>query len=207
MPIDDPWHDDLASGRAEEPRPAAVSGAPAPGPTGPPGARRADGCRNDPPERGPEATAAVYLTVQRSAAFQRVRGRYRRFVLPATVAFLGWYLAYVVVATAAPGLMARPVAGVLNVGMVAGLAQFATTFLLTWAYVRHARRHRDRAALELRWETQDMTRGAAAAPVAGAAPGASTAAEDAVPEHAAPEHPAPEHAAPQDAVRERESVR
>ncbi|MBR7672574.1 DUF485 domain-containing protein [Streptomyces daliensis] len=101
---------------------------------------------------------AVYLTVQRSAAFQQVRGRYRRFVWPATAAFLVWYFAYVIAATVAPGLMARPVSGVLNVAMVAGLAQFASTFLLTWAYARHARLRRDQLALELRWETQDMAR-------------------------------------------------
>ncbi|MBR7679085.1 DUF485 domain-containing protein, partial [Streptomyces daliensis] len=61
-------------------------------------------------------------------------------------------------AAVAPGLMARPVSGVLNVAMVAGLAQFASTFLLTWAYARHARLRRDQLALELRWETQDMAR-------------------------------------------------
>ncbi|MFD8015613.1 DUF485 domain-containing protein [Streptomyces sp. NPDC058955] len=105
-------------------------------------------------------TAGIYLEVQRSPAFQEVRRRYRRFVLPATLAFLVWYLAYVVAATAAPGLMARPVAGAVNVAMLAGLGQFLTTFLLTWAYARHARLRRDRAALELRWDTQEMTRGA-----------------------------------------------
>lgn len=102
-------------------------------------------------------------TVRRGAASQLadVRGRYQRFVLPATVAFLGWYLAYAVAAAIAPGLMARPVAGVLNVAMAAGLAQFAGTFLLTRAYLAHARRRRDREAFELHWETQDMTRGTA----------------------------------------------
>ncbi|MET9348318.1 DUF485 domain-containing protein [Streptomyces termitum] len=104
--------------------------------------------------------AEIYLEVQRSPAFQEVRRRYRRFAFPATFAFLLWYLAYVVAATAAPGLMARPVAGAVNVAMVAGLGQFLTTFLLTWAYARHARLRRDRAALELRWDTQEMTRGA-----------------------------------------------
>ncbi|WP_031080669.1 DUF485 domain-containing protein [Streptomyces sp. NRRL WC-3549] len=109
-------------------------------------------------ERVPGA-AGVYLEVQRSAAFQEVRRRYRRFVVPAVAAFLLWYLAYVAVATTAHDLMARPVAGVLNVAMLAGLGQFLTTFLLTWAYVRHARLHRDRAALELRWDTQERARG------------------------------------------------
>ncbi len=107
---------------------------------------------------GGRSAADIYLEVQHSAAFQEVRSRYRRFVVPAAVAFLVWYLAYVVTATTAPGLMARPVAGAVNVAMVAGLGQFLTTFLLTWAYARHARLRRDRAALELRWDTQELTK-------------------------------------------------
>lgn len=110
------------------------------------------------PQRGRSA-ADIYLEVQRSEAFQEVRRRYRRFIVPATFAFFVWYLAYVVMAVTAPGLMARPVAGAVNVAMVAGLGQFLTTFLLTGAYARHARLRRDRAALDLRWETQEMTRG------------------------------------------------
>ncbi|ARF57825.1 DUF485 domain-containing protein [Streptomyces gilvosporeus] len=101
----------------------------------------------------------VYLAVQRSAAFQEVRRRHRRFVVPTTAVFLAWYLAYVLAATAAPGLMAHRVAGALNVAMLAGLGQFASTFLLTWAYARHARLRRDAAALDIRWRTQDLTRG------------------------------------------------
>jgi uncharacterized membrane protein (DUF485 family) len=96
--------------------------------------------------------------VQRSAAFQEVRSRYRRFVVPAVLAFLAWYLAYVVAAITAPGLMARPVAGAVNAAMVAGLAQFLTTFMLTWAYARHARLRRDRAALDLRWTVFEQKR-------------------------------------------------
>ncbi|MFJ8862632.1 DUF485 domain-containing protein [Streptomyces sp. NPDC102451] len=116
--------------------------------------------RSRPVEQPGHSAAEVYLEVQNSPAFREVRRRYRRFVVPASVAFLLWYLAYVIAATTAHDLMARPVVGVLNVAMVAGLGQFLTTFLLTWAYARHARLHRDRAALELRWETQEMTRGA-----------------------------------------------
>ncbi|HEY9374807.1 DUF485 domain-containing protein [Streptomyces sp.] len=145
--IDDPWYDALASGWGE---PAATAAAdPA---TGPPGRV---------PGQEAHTAADIYLEVQRSAAFQEVRGRYRRFVFPAAVAFLLWYLVYLVAATVAPELMARPVAGAVNVAMVAGLGQFLSTFLLTWAYARHARLRRDPAALELRWDTQEMTRGAA----------------------------------------------
>ncbi|MDV9195813.1 DUF485 domain-containing protein [Streptomyces sp. Wh19] len=145
MRLDDPWYDALASGWGE------LDGAGGFAPAGPPGPVD--------PRRGHSA-ADIYLEVQRGEAFQEVRRRYRRFVVPASLAFLTWYLVYVVAAITAPGLMARPVAGVVNVAMVAGLGQFLTTFLLTGAYARHARLRRDRAALELRWETQEMTRGA-----------------------------------------------
>jgi uncharacterized membrane protein (DUF485 family) len=101
--------------------------------------------------------AAVYVEVQHSAAFGQVRDRYRRFVFPVVACFVGWYLLYVVAATTAPGLMGRRVGGEVNVAMVAGLAQFATTFLLTWAYARHARLRRDRAALDLRWTLATRT--------------------------------------------------
>ncbi|MGV4987269.1 DUF485 domain-containing protein [Streptomyces sp. NRAIS4] len=141
---EDPWYDALASGWGE----ATGAGVPV---SAVPSARG---------ERSGTAVRArdVYVQVQRSAAFQEVRTRYRRFVVPGVAAFLAWYVGYVVTATAAPGLMARPVAGAVNVAMLAGLGQFLTTFLLTWAYARHARLRRDRAALELRWDTQELTR-------------------------------------------------
>ncbi|MGW9024621.1 DUF485 domain-containing protein [Streptomyces sp. NPDC055722] len=141
---DDPWYDALASGWGE----LDGTGAPAP---------------SVPPARAGEATARVgdvYLEVQRSAAFQEVRSRYRRFVVPGFAVFFAWYVGYVVTAQTAPTLMARPVAGAVNVAMLAGLGQFLTTFLLTWAYARLARLRRDRAALDLRWNTQELTRGA-----------------------------------------------
>ncbi|MBY8338792.1 DUF485 domain-containing protein [Streptomyces spinosirectus] len=145
---EDPWYDALASGWGESDGPGGQ--VPVPGPGIAP-ARR---------EGGDEAVVDVYLEVQRSAAFREVRSTYRRFVVPGVVVFLSWYVGYVVAATTAPGLMARPVAGAVNVAMLAGLGQFLTTFLFAWAYARHARLRRDRAALELRWDTQELTRGA-----------------------------------------------
>ncbi len=142
--LDDPWYDALASGWGE----LDGTGAPATVVPAPPAEQ----------ERDRPGTAHIYLEVQRSDAFQEVRSRYRGFVFPASLAFLLWYLAYVFAATLAPGLMARPVAGAVNVAMVAGLGQFLTTFLLTWMYARHARLRRDRAALDLRWTVFDRER-------------------------------------------------
>jgi uncharacterized membrane protein (DUF485 family) len=134
--VDDPWQDAAATGpwvpQETAPRPEVRDAA-------------------DEAETAQDDRAAVYLDVQHSAAFQEVRARYRRFAFPAVTAFVVWYLLYVVAATTAPRLMAHRVAGELNVAMVAGLAQFATTFALTWAYARHARTRRDRLALDLRW--------------------------------------------------------
>ncbi|MFI2615425.1 DUF485 domain-containing protein [Streptomyces sp. NPDC018584] len=132
----DPWHDAFAAGWGE------LDGTGAPAFVA---ASRAAG------QQRSTSAADIYLEVQRSEAFQEVRRRYRRFVFPAVAVFFAWYVAYVVTATAAPGLMARPVAGAVNVGLLAGLGQFLTTFLLTWAYARHARLRRDRPALDLRW--------------------------------------------------------
>ncbi|MEU9715553.1 DUF485 domain-containing protein [Streptomyces sp. NPDC047976] len=138
--LDDPWYDALAVGWGEGADAVPAQAAPVPGGRAAPGA------------------SEIYLEVQRSAAFQEVRGRYRRFVVPATAGFFLWYVAYVVAATAAPGLMARPVAGAVNVALLAGLGQFLSTFLLTWAYARHARLRRDRAALDLRWTVFEQER-------------------------------------------------
>ncbi|MEY9872591.1 uncharacterized membrane protein (DUF485 family) [Streptacidiphilus sp. MAP12-33] len=104
------------------------------------------------------AAADIYRAVHESSEFREIRARYRRFVFPATAAFLLWYLLYVVLAVSAPQLMAHPIAGPFNTAWLLGLLQFASTFLLTWLYARHARAHRDRAALGLRWETQDRLR-------------------------------------------------
>ncbi|MEV3946549.1 DUF485 domain-containing protein [Streptomyces halstedii] len=152
----DPWYDEPDPARGGQDGGAAVTEGGRSGPGAEPGRGPAGTCLEAEPGR---SAADIYLEVQRGPAFQEVRRRYRRFVVPASAAFLLWYLAYVVAATTAHDLMARPVAGALNVAVLAGLGQFLTTFLLTWAYVRHARLHRDRAALELRWDTQEMTRG------------------------------------------------
>ncbi|MFE2944522.1 DUF485 domain-containing protein [Streptomyces sp. NPDC059255] len=150
--LDDPWYDALASDWGD---PDGTGTDPAAG-GAPPGAGARPGPGGE--AAGGRPVGDIYREVQRGAAFREVRGRYRRFVVPATLAFFVWYVAYVVAATAAPGLMARPVAGAVNVAMAAGLGQFLSTFLLTWAYTRHARLHRDRAALELRWAVFDRER-------------------------------------------------
>src|SRR3954447_10603874 len=67
-----------------------------------------------------------------------------------TVAFLAWYLLYVLLSTYAPDFMATPVFGNVNLGLLLGLAQFVTTFVITHLYVAHAGKRTDPIADEMR---------------------------------------------------------
>ena len=92
----------------------------------------------------------VHEDIQSSPEFAELRWRLRRFVFPMSAAFLLWYLAFVLLAAYAPEVMAVPVLGAINVGLLLGLAQFVSTFAIATAYVRYANRYLDPAAERLR---------------------------------------------------------
>jgi uncharacterized membrane protein (DUF485 family) len=92
----------------------------------------------------------LHEQVQATAEFAELRSRLRRFVLPMSAAFMLWYLAYVLLASYAPGFMAIPVLGNINVGIVVGLLQFVSTFVVTGLYVRYADRRLDPVAESIR---------------------------------------------------------
>lgn len=104
------------------------------------------------------ASATIYQQVQASPDFRAFRSRLRRFVFPMTVVFLGWYLAYVALASYAPGFMSTRVLGSINVGLLIGLGQFASTFVITQLYVRFAEREIDPAATRLRQSVEEGDR-------------------------------------------------
>ena len=91
----------------------------------------------------------VYDELHGSAEFKELRRRYRNFVFPATVAFLTWYLLYVVLSNWANDFMGTKVVGNINVALVFGLLQFATTFLIAWLYSRYSTSKLDPLAREL----------------------------------------------------------
>lgn len=74
-----------------------------------------------------------------------------------TVAFLAWYLLYVVLSGWARGFMGIKLLGEINVGLVLGLLQFVSTFLIAWTYARHAERKLDPIADKLRHEVEEKT--------------------------------------------------
>ena len=91
----------------------------------------------------------VYDHLHTSPTFVELRRRYRGFVFPATVAFLTWYLLYVVMSMWAHDFMSTDVVGNVNAGLVFGLLQFVTTFLLAWLYSRFSTARLDPLAREL----------------------------------------------------------
>jgi uncharacterized membrane protein (DUF485 family) len=91
----------------------------------------------------------IYDKLHATDEFRELKKRHNGFVWPATIAFLTWYLLYVVMSNWAHDFMSTQVVGNINVALVFGLLQFATTFLITWLYARHMATHVDPLAREL----------------------------------------------------------
>ncbi|TDQ47583.1 uncharacterized membrane protein (DUF485 family) [Actinorugispora endophytica] len=84
--------------------------------------------------------------------FVKLRKRFIRQFAVLAVLFLGLYLGYIFLTAFARDFMAVRVAGSINVALILGVLQFASTFLLAWGYGRCAARGLDPLAAELRIE-------------------------------------------------------
>ena len=91
----------------------------------------------------------IYLELQKTPEFGDLRRRHRNFVFPMTGLFLAWYFLYVLLAAYASDFMSHKVFGNINVGLLFGLGQFVSTFLITILYVRWAGREFDPRAATL----------------------------------------------------------
>jgi uncharacterized membrane protein (DUF485 family) len=78
--------------------------------------------------------------VERSPEFRELVAARRRFVVPATVFFLAWYLGFILLAGYAPDFMGESVYEGLTVGYVLALSQFLMTAVLGVWYLRRADR-------------------------------------------------------------------
>ncbi|TQF74136.1 DUF485 domain-containing protein [Rhodococcus spelaei] len=109
------------------------------------------------PERSPERATPdeqAFIDMQASPQFQELRSRLRRFVFPMTAFFLAWYALYVLLAIYASDFMATKVVGNINLGLILGLGQFVTTFVITGLYVRFANRELDPRSSAIREELE-----------------------------------------------------
>ncbi|NKX56639.1 DUF485 domain-containing protein [Arthrobacter mobilis] len=114
---------------------------------------------NPTPDAGSAGSAASlgavdFQEVQQRPRFRELRRRHRSFVFPMAAAFLLWYFLYVLLADYAHGFMSTRIAGNINIGLVFGLLQFVTTFVITMWYVSYANKKLDPVAAELRAELE-----------------------------------------------------
>ena len=109
-----------------------------------------------PSESAPDAQK--WVDVQASDDFAQLKHRLRKFVFPVSGLFLAWYLLYVLLADYAHGFMSTKVLGNINVGLLFGLLQFVSTFVITSLYVRHANRKLDPVADKIREDVEGGAR-------------------------------------------------
>lgn len=91
----------------------------------------------------------VYDRFAARSDFVELRRRYRRFAFPATIAFMVWYVTYVICNNWARGFMGIKVIGNINIAIIFGLLQFLTTFGIAVFYASHANKALDPLATKL----------------------------------------------------------
>jgi uncharacterized membrane protein (DUF485 family) len=109
-----------------------------------------------PAAAAPAVSGQQFVAIQAGPDFQELRNRLRRFVFPMTAMFLLWYFVYVLLGAFAHDFMATKVWGNINVGLLIGMGQFVSTFLITGLYVRFANRELDPRAETIRSEVEGV---------------------------------------------------
>ena len=93
-------------------------------------------------ERAPETELhdVDWQAVESTPEFQELVRSRRRFVIPATIFYLSWYLGFIVLAGYAEDFMAESVYEGLTVGYCLALTQFVMVAVLGLWYLRRADR-------------------------------------------------------------------
>ena len=97
----------------------------------------------------------LFIRVANDPEFTNLKRRFRRFVFPMTLVFLGWYLLYVIASGWARDFMGHELWGNINVAYVFGLLQFVSTFLIAWLYERYMVKNVDPLARQLRADIEE----------------------------------------------------
>ena len=101
--------------------------------------------------------------VERSPEFQALVWRKRRFVLGATIFFLVYFMAFILLCGYEPGFMGESVYEGLTVGYVLALTQFIMVWSLGFWYLRKADREFEPLEQKVIEEALAMTRGTSGA--------------------------------------------
>ncbi len=95
-----------------------------------------------------------YVALGRGRGFLRLHKRFATSSIVIVTLFLGCYGSYVAMSAFARNVMDHPLVGNINLGLVLGLLQFVSTFLIAWVRARYARAALDPLAERLRTEIE-----------------------------------------------------
>ena len=102
------------------------------------------------------AGSSGWSRVAGSSDFRKLLAAKKAFVVPATIFFVVYYFALPVLVGYAPDFMQKKVIGPVNVAYLFALSQFAVVFIITYLYVRAARRF-DAASARILGELDQIT--------------------------------------------------
>jgi uncharacterized membrane protein (DUF485 family) len=103
-----------------------------------------------PHDRATDEAVTATEAVGKEPEMVELERRHRRFVWPATVFYLAYYMALNVLAGTAPDLMGTKVFGEFTFGYLFALSQFVMVFVVAWVYSSWAKRRIDPLASDLR---------------------------------------------------------
>jgi uncharacterized membrane protein (DUF485 family) len=84
-------------------------------------------------------TPPDWAAIEQRSDFKALLAAKRRFIIPATIFFLVYYMALPVLVGYFPDMMKKPVWGPVNAAYLFALSQFAMTFIMAAVYVRQSR--------------------------------------------------------------------
>ena len=102
---------------------------------------------------------AAYVAMHSDPRFLELKRRLYVFIFPVSIAFMAWYLLYVLMSAFGRDFMGVVLFGSVNVALVFGILQFVSTFGIAVMYTLYARRKLDASATELREELQNGVKG------------------------------------------------
>ena len=123
----------------------------------PDGSARIDPHAGSPADAHSGNGVTPFEVTQATDEFQSLKNALRRFVFPATVGFLAWYLLYVLMSGYARGFMSTKLLGNINVAYVFGILQFVSTFVIAYVYAKYAAKHLDPTADKIRERLEGET--------------------------------------------------
>jgi uncharacterized membrane protein (DUF485 family) len=103
-----------------------------------------------------DSTPTPYEEMQHSPEFGALRRRWRGYIFLMSGLFLAWFLVYVLLSDFAHDFVNTTIGGTnFTIGLVLGLLQFVSTFLITTLYVRFADKNLDPDAEALRLRVEE----------------------------------------------------